>query len=519
MTMSTKVAVIGTGAGGLSAAAHLAQKGVDVLGFERNEGLGGLLAPFTRAGYAFDPGVHYLGQLEPDQYFGQELMQLGIDPHRLFAKMDDDFDVFRFPDFEIAMCSDLERYRERLAAAFPHDVRGVDRVTRAVKRIMAAQALQSAARPGFGRSVRALRALPLVRWKNATFADYLDWACRDHRLKAVFAAQCGDYGLPPSRAPAWLGLGMLAHYSSGAWFPKGGSGALRDALVDVATAHGAVFHTSTPIARIIASGRGVEAVEAEDGTRWPVDGVVGAVDPRHIYGTMLDREHVPTKIAQRLPAIESSLSGCSLFLGLARDLRDDGWGAHNVWDYPSWDIDSIYEPALHGAIPDEMFFFISPNSLKDPTGSMAPKGSTSVEVVTTAPWAPFAQWENVRPSERGAAYDAQMATLKDRIREALASRHPELATDVEVCELSTPLAYRHHLNAIDGGFYGLAQTPAQSIGNRFSPTGGLKGLVLAGQGVFGGGVWPCLLSGRVASTLIEKQLVTTTSHASGSGSV
>jgi len=501
--MSKTIAVIGTGAGGLSAAAHLSKRGFKVLGFERNEWLGGLLAPFERDGYEFDPGVHYLGQLEPDQPFGREFMRLGVDPVDLFAKMDDDFDVFRFPDFEIAMCSDIERYRERLARAFPDDVRGVDRVIRAVEHIQAAQKLLS---PRWHSLREYVKALGLLRWFRATFRDYLDWACEDDRLKSIFAAQCGDYGVPPSRAPAWLALSVIAHYSSGAWFPKGGSGALRDTIVEVATSHGAEFSTSTPIAKIIASSDGAEAVEAEDGRRWDVDGVVAAVDPRHVYGSMLDASVVPKKIARRLPDLESSLTGFSLYLGLSSDLRDAGWGAQNVWDYPSWDIDAVYEPAFRGDLSDEMCLFISPNSLKDPTGSMAPEGSTAVEVFTVAPWGPVAKWENVPPSERGAEYEELMSRVEGHIRTRLADRHPELVSDVEVCELSSPLAFRHHLNAIEGGFYGPAQTPEQSMWKRFPPGAGPDGVVLAGQGVFGGGVSTAMMSGRVAAKVMEKQL-------------
>lgn len=100
----------------------------------------------------------------------------------------------------------------------------------------------------------------------------------------------------------------------------------------------------------------------------------------------------------------------------------------------------------------------------------------------------------------------RVATLKNRMRDQLAARFPELVTDVAVCELSGPLAFRHHLNAIDGGLYGAAQTPTQSMKNRFSSVGGSCGPALAGQGVFGGGVGPCIVSGRVASRVIAERL-------------
>ena len=57
--MPQTVGVIGTGAGGLSAAAHLSKRGIQVAGFEQRDELGGLLALFERAGFEFDPGVHH----------------------------------------------------------------------------------------------------------------------------------------------------------------------------------------------------------------------------------------------------------------------------------------------------------------------------------------------------------------------------------------------------------------------------------------------------------------------------
>jgi hypothetical protein len=44
--------------------------------------------------------------------------------------------------------------------------------------------------------------------------------------------------------------------------------------------------------------------------------------------------------------------------------------------------------------------------------------------------------------------------------------------------------------------------------NRFSPGAGPDGLVLAGQGVFGGGVSTAIMSGRVAAKVLEAQLGT-----------
>ena len=97
--------VIGSGAGGLSAALTLARQGFSVLLLEAMGSLGGYLNPFRRGGYTFDTGLHYMGQLGKGEYFWRLLDKLGIADRIDFVELNPDgFDRYIFPDFEMAMC-------------------------------------------------------------------------------------------------------------------------------------------------------------------------------------------------------------------------------------------------------------------------------------------------------------------------------------------------------------------------------------------------------------------------------
>ncbi len=53
--------IIGSGAGGMTAALALAQAGQRVCVLEQHDVPGGWCHSFTLEGYRFSPGVHYLG--------------------------------------------------------------------------------------------------------------------------------------------------------------------------------------------------------------------------------------------------------------------------------------------------------------------------------------------------------------------------------------------------------------------------------------------------------------------------
>ena len=499
-----RVIVIGTGAGGLGASAFLARQGFEVVALEQSPHVGGLLNPYRREGFVFNPGVHYLGQGAPGQPLAELLQALGLDATRLLAELDPDgYDVYRFPDFEVHACRGAAAYRDRLAAQFPGQVADVDNVFEALAELRGLMRSlahwQSPGRLTLSDLWNALQSAPLLRYVRSSFGEFLDHAVQDRRLKAVFAAPCGDHGLPPARASALIGLLVLDHYLDGAHFPRGGSGALRDALQAVATAAGASFRTGARVASLdVASGR-VQQVRLATGEVLQADAVVAAVDPRHVFGQLIEAQAVPKKLRDRVRQLESSLSALALNLGVNRDLREIGLGAFNLWSYPDIDIDALYEPCFHGRLPREPGLFISPNSLKDPTGSLAPPGKGTLEVVAPAPFGLFGAWADVPEAERGQDYRDFKRRLQDDLLAQLDRRLPGVVGHLEVVEMSTPLSMEHWVGAVDGGLYGPAQTPGQSVPFRFATTTHLPNLFIAGAGVYGGGVLACLESGRAAA--------------------
>ena len=254
--------------------------------------------------------------------------------------------------------------------------------------------------------------------------------------------------------------------------------------------------------KLHANARRVVSVEIEGGERIPADYVVSDVDPRVTFGWIEGGPPAPRRIAKKLGEASSSLAPFLLFLGMRRGLRERGMGRFNVWSYPSWDVEAAYAPQLRGELPEDPALFISPGSLKDDTGALAPKGCSTLEVLTFVPYQRFAPFEDGQRLDRGGPYEDLKHRIEEQMLAALDARFPGLVGDVEVRESASPLAFRSWVGAVDGGAYGPASTPHFWGPFRFETATWLPNLFLAGSGVLGHGVAPCLLSGKVAASLV-----------------
>ncbi len=495
--------VVGSGIGGLVAALTVARRGASVLVLEAGKQYGGYTNPFRRRHYEFDPGLHYIGEAGPGQSFARMIDELGLgDTVRFRELAPDGIDRLMFPGYEIAMPRGADVYRDRLLRDFPYERHGLHRFFAILQEFGEAIRALDKLRD-VGSLVRLAPRIPfLARWLRATFADVLDATVRDPLLRAVLAGQAGDYGLPPRKASALIGLGVLDHYLRGAYFPVGGSRAVRDGFVQAIQHAGGELRRNARVDRILVDGGRVSGVRCADGEELRAPAVLSNADATVTYRDLVGEAATPWLVSRKVAKTTHSFGSICLFVGTSLDVAAAGMTDANVWHYPRVDIDAAYAPLFEGRLGDDGFFFLSSPTLKDPGApNKAPDGHHTLELVTLAPFEPFARWTGMKSMKRGTDYDTMKRELADRYLAQMERLVPGIRAKVDILEVATPATNITYAASPRGAIYGPAHTPDLIGPFRYAPKSPIEGLYLCGSSVFSAGIVPSALSGYKAGKL------------------
>ena len=502
--------IIGSGAGGLSAALKLARCNHSVMLLEAMPSLGGYLNPFRRKGYTFDTGLHYLGELGREERFWRLLDELGVIESIKFVELNPDgFDRYVFPDYELRVCKGKKRFIERLTNDFPKEERGIQKFFKVFEKIIKAEkASQSMGEGALKMLGFILRHPAMMKYSRVPYQKLLNKVTSDTRLQAALAAPCGDYGVPPAEASVIIAVMVWAHYLKGAYYPCGGSGALRDAFVNGLQDHGAELKTGSRVVSIDKLGNEF-IIKTESGEKYTARVVISDADPVITLGELVNSELVPSRIKRKVMQMRPSGGSFYAFIGTDLDLPSIGITDANIIHYNDYDINKLYK-LWPVSTPPEVFpmFFLTSPSVKDPEGGHAPAGYHTIEIITGASYKLFEQWTNLPSMKRGEEYKALKEKIGERLIAAAERYIPTLSQHIDFVEYATPLSNEYWVNAVRGGNFGPDQTPDQVGTGRFITfTAGIDGLFLVGAGTIGGGIMPCvesgILAGSKAATYLE----------------
>lgn len=353
-----KIAVIGAGVGGLSAAARLAHRGCDVTVFEKLPECGGRNHMLIDKGFKFDMGPSFV--LMPS-FFHEIFSDCGekLEDYLNLKVLDVNYKIF-YPDNRVlTVFKDCDKTKKEIERFEPGSSKGFD------KFISKAEGFYKAVEPLLYKCFTAKDLANPKNWKLLfllePFATYWQIARRffkTEELAYAFTFEAMFMGVSPFEAPGFYSIITYADHIQKIAHPMGGMYEIPKALERLATKNGAKFFYNSEVKDVQAQGKGVRL--SVNGQGQYFDKVVINADYCYTQSDLLKRQ---------IPDYRYSCSVFLLYLGLKGKLKN--MDHHNLF-FANDLRKNLKEIFGDNVMPDDPSFYVHVPTVTD--ASLAPQG-------------------------------------------------------------------------------------------------------------------------------------------------
>lgn len=481
-----RAAVIGSGFGGLALALRLQAAGYRTVIFEKRDQPGGRAYVYRDQGFTFDAGPTVI--TAPDclrelfsltgRSMNDYVELLPVDPfYRLHWE-----DGYSF-DYGADPCA-VDR---QIAAKSPADVRGYRMFREYSEEVFAAGYEKLAHVPfsslwsmvAVGPQLLRLKAYRSVHHMVAKFI-------KDPHLRQLFSFHSLLVGGNPFTTTSIYTLIHCLERKWGVFFPRGGTGALIQALLKVFIELGGEIRYRCEVAEILTDGSRVTGVVTRQGEREAFPLVISNADVFHTYDRLLRRQPRIRRTRNKLARMSYGMSLFLIYFGARRQYP--GLSHHNILFGPRY-RELLQDIFKKGRLADDFSLYLHAPTRSDP--AMAPPGCESFYVLSPVPHLGklAVDWsiEGPRYAERILAYLERLYL-------------PGLRDQIVTRRIFTPKDFQVELNAHMGSAFSLEPLLTQSayfrVHNRDRD---LRGLYFVGAGTHPGAGIPGVVNSAKAT--------------------
>ena len=495
--------IVGSGVGGLATAICLARAGQKVLVLEQHYVPGGWSHSFTLGGQRFSPGVHYVGLLDEGQSTSDLYRGLGIANDMVFFRMNPQaYEHCIIGDYKIDLPAGVKNLEEVLAKRFPKEKKNINEYLTLVQKVNYELQLMPKLKGWWQKLTVPFRTKNFGKFSLFPLKRVIGWHIKDPLLQTILNIQCGDHGLPPSRACFPVHTSVMGHYFDGGFYPMGGGGGIVKAMTNGVKRNGGEVRVKQAVDNIIIKNNKAIGVKLKNNSIIYAKNIISNADPSITYLNLIGKEHLSKKLVKKLEKTKYSVTSLILFLTLDMDVTLHGIDSGNIWMLKDENIDQHFNDLMTEDITigsDFPALFMSCTTIKDPASFNG--RYHNFEVVT------YVSYENIKEFKGVDDYHCdEYKEFKKKIIEKLMNNVekiiPGAKQNVIQAELGTPMTNEFYVNSTKGNVYGTEKTLNQVGPFSFKNKSEIENLFLCGASTLSHGVSGATHSGVAAAAII-----------------
>jgi phytoene desaturase len=492
--MNEKVIIIGSGFGGLGAAARLAARGYAVEIFEKRDKPGGRAYVYEVNGFKFDGGPTVItAPFMFDDIF--ELAGRKREDYVEFIKLDPFYRIFDHHVKPFDYNDDPDFITDQIGKWSKGDKAGYRQFMTSTKAIFEKGFIGLADKP-FLSVLDMLRVAPdLIRLQSyKSVYRYVSRFIENDFLRRCFSFHPLLIGGNPFDSPS---IYALIHYLEREWgvhYAKGGTGALVEALVRLIDELKGRFHYNAQVEEILVEGHRARGIRLADGTIHEADHVISNADVAWTYLNLVPgrARGIRNSDFRYKKFTRYSMSLVVIYFGTSKLYRHEGVLAHHNIILGERYRRLLADIFRHKKLPEDFSLYLHMPTLTDP--SIAPEGHEGFYVLSPVPHlGAEVDWEQTAKPYR----DAIMQFLEDNYL-------PDLQANIVAEHMIDPRHFEGTLNSHRGAAFSVEPILLQSAWFRpHNRSEDIDNLYFVGAGTHPGAGLPGVLSSsKIAEDLI-----------------